>query len=386
MVARFSITVVTVFLFVLVAVIPVSAYSQPALAANGSQIDLGATIFIGEEGLNLTHALNSATSGGLNSLTGDGIPGNLTIGWWASAAEITTSAPTKTINLAGRYTNFQVAPSDFVGYTGNWYLLMSDGTTAQTGEIGTPVAVFNCQDPTLEVAVWDFVQDREVTGKFLPQGRHLGIQIRTNMYAATYPDRNNTVYNVTMPAAMAAHDSAVMPDGTTSIVNLNSPTTAAQPGNNGSWVETSYTGQLSPDVWRITNLSYGTTGFMTTYGRIYGTYRTMYWNNTNVAGTGDYSSKNYTAANTGIPVQNCNGSLECSRSEHYPADTHSRQRRVHRPQGQGQCRSYYQRPVHRGNHRSKHCSINCNTAYRAVCQQPAILVRISQQLLGHRRC
>ena len=127
MTKRLTIALVAVALFVLMAVMPVSAaYKRIADRP-------GATVFIGEEGLNLTHALNGATTGGGVAYRLDQAPGNLTIGWWASAATITTSAPTKTINLAGRYTNFQVAPSDFVGYTGNWYLLKADGTTAQTG-------------------------------------------------------------------------------------------------------------------------------------------------------------------------------------------------------------------------------------------------------------
>jgi len=43
------------------------------------------------------------------------------IGWWASAADITTTSPTNTIDLTGRITRFMVNPSEFDGYPGNSY-------------------------------------------------------------------------------------------------------------------------------------------------------------------------------------------------------------------------------------------------------------------------
>ncbi len=294
MTKRLTIALVAVALFVLMAVMPVSA------ATNGSQIDLGATVFIGEEGLNLTHALNGATTGGLGASIGDQTPGNLSIGWWASAAAITTSAPTKTINLAGRYTNFQVAPSDFVGYTGNWYLLKADGTTAQLGlGVTNPTAVMNVQDPTLEVAAWDFVQASDVTGKSVPQGTNLGIQIKTNMYAATYANRNNTIWTQTTGNLLTVATSGVMPDGSTSFWNLNTTGFA-----NGSFVATTWTNQPSANIYRVINASANSNTSLTTYGRYYNTVglTTMYWNNTAVVGTGDYSSKNFTKSSTGIPA------------------------------------------------------------------------------------
>ena len=59
MTKRLTIALVAVALFVLMAVMPVSA----GLFANGTIINQGATIFIGEEGLNVTHALNGAYYG-----------------------------------------------------------------------------------------------------------------------------------------------------------------------------------------------------------------------------------------------------------------------------------------------------------------------------------
>ena len=56
MTKRLTIALVALALFVLVAVLPVSALSY--VTAPG--INQSATVYIGEEGLNLTHALNQA--------------------------------------------------------------------------------------------------------------------------------------------------------------------------------------------------------------------------------------------------------------------------------------------------------------------------------------
>jgi hypothetical protein len=206
MTKRLMSALVALALFVLLAIMPVSAVTTTN--PNGTQIDLGATIFIGEQGLNLTHALNGAYTGANGAGADyDCPPANMSIGWWASAAQITTTSPSKTINLQTRYKNFQVAPEDFVGFTGNWYALGPDGTTA------SPYAVMNVQDPSLSIGVWDFQQSTDVTGRSVPQGEHLGIQVNTNLYAATYPNRNNSVWAETGYAPLIGANYNVMPNG-----------------------------------------------------------------------------------------------------------------------------------------------------------------------------
>jgi len=54
MTKRLTIALVAVALFVLMAVMPVSAAGP--LFANGTIINQGATVFIGEQGLNVTHS------------------------------------------------------------------------------------------------------------------------------------------------------------------------------------------------------------------------------------------------------------------------------------------------------------------------------------------
>ncbi|MGA2918931.1 MEMAR_RS02690 family S-layer glycoprotein [Methanoregula sp.] len=180
MTKRLTIALVAVALFVLLAVFPASAAT---LAGNGTVINQTATIFIGEQGLNVTHALNQANNQiiGAVPVLADSAPGNLTIGWWASAAQITTTAPSAKVDLTGRYTSLTVAQSDFVGYTGNWYLLGADKSTPIKDGSGNPIVVFTVADPALDIGVWDYQQATDVTGKSVPQGEHLGFQIKTNM-------------------------------------------------------------------------------------------------------------------------------------------------------------------------------------------------------------
>jgi len=165
MTKRFTIALITIAMFVLLAVMPVSAY---VVAQNVSQ---GATVFIGESGLNITPAqLTAQAAGGTNSNV---------IGWWASAASISASAPTKTIDLTGRNLSFTVAPTDFVGYTGNWYLY--------NGSTSNQAFIFTVADPSLAIAPWDFAlgsSGTDVSGKSVVQGQKLAFKVDTNMYSA----------------------------------------------------------------------------------------------------------------------------------------------------------------------------------------------------------
>jgi PKD repeat protein len=152
-----------------IAIFPVSAI------VNGTIINQSATIYIGEQGLNVTHALNQAQG----SPDIDGVPTLTTIAWWANETYIGFAAPTKPINLNTRYTSLTVAPSDFVGFTGNWYVLQNDGTNV-TG------LAFIVADPALDLRIWDFDHASDVTGTSVLQGTRLGFRIGTNMYGAVY--------------------------------------------------------------------------------------------------------------------------------------------------------------------------------------------------------
>jgi len=175
MTKRLTIALVALAMFVLVAVMPVAAYT---VAKNITQ---GATVFIGEQGLNISSAMGGTDTSPITSNS---------IGWWASAAVINTTAPGKAIPIATRYTDFLISPGDFVGYTGNWYRLAADGTTANG-------LAFQVLDPQIDVSVYDFVQATSVSGKSVPQGSHLGFSISTNMYQALGATRNPVWNNIT---------------------------------------------------------------------------------------------------------------------------------------------------------------------------------------------
>ncbi|MGA2122706.1 MAG: DUF3821 domain-containing protein, partial [Methanoregula sp.] len=149
-------------------------YTKLAPAA-GTVINQSASIFIGEQGLDVTHALNQAQgSPDINA-----VPSLTIIGWWASAGQINSTGPGKVINLSTRHQSLTVAPSDFVGRTGNWYLLAADNVTPASY---TPV--FTVSDPALDVKVWDFNTSADVSGTAVPYGTALGFRIDTNMYGA----------------------------------------------------------------------------------------------------------------------------------------------------------------------------------------------------------
>jgi hypothetical protein len=145
----------TTILIVLVCIILLCV--GPASAAINT-IKQGNTVFIGEEGLDISAAMGPDTQ----------------IGWWASAADITTTSPTKTIDLNGRTTSFMVSPSEFDGYFGNWYRLNSSGKSDGTA--------FLVADPQLAIKVEDTTIDVNVELlKWIPSGDDIRFRIDTNL-------------------------------------------------------------------------------------------------------------------------------------------------------------------------------------------------------------
>jgi hypothetical protein len=83
--------------------------SQPGMASR--VVSPGANIAIGEKNLDITYCVS----------------GN-TVGWWAGPV---TGAPTKTMVIRNKR-SFSADPSQFIGYTGNWY-----NYNQATGTVGT---------------------------------------------------------------------------------------------------------------------------------------------------------------------------------------------------------------------------------------------------------
>ncbi len=187
MTKRLSIALVAVaLLLVLVTIMPVSAY---VVRQNITQ---GATIYIGESGLNLTAAITNGVYYGPNGtytaqaldLIGPTCVDKTTpaLGWWASAAVIKTTSPTLSTVVIGQ-NDYTVSASVFGQGIGNWYLI-----NKSTGYADTP-AVFVVADPTLALDIWDFgsptaTVNLPATGKSIVQGEWLGFKIDTNQYSA----------------------------------------------------------------------------------------------------------------------------------------------------------------------------------------------------------
>jgi hypothetical protein len=120
-------------------------------------ISQGNAVFIGEEGLDISGAMGPDTR----------------IGWWASAADITTTSPTNTIDLTGRITSFMVSPSEFDGYVGNWYRLNSAGKADGIA--------FIVVDPQLVIKPEDANMDVDPALQWIPSGDDIRFRIDTNI-------------------------------------------------------------------------------------------------------------------------------------------------------------------------------------------------------------
>jgi len=170
MTKRLTIALVALVALVLVAVLPASATFYPV----NSTINQGATIFYGEQGLNLTPALQQAQAAGNVGATYS------YVSWWASAASVNTTSAALTVPLTPT-NNVYVLPSTFP-YTNTWYLTNSAGQPAYSGN--SPIGVFNLQDPSLAVNIWDNDQQLNVNGGTVIQGENLTFRVDNNMYAA----------------------------------------------------------------------------------------------------------------------------------------------------------------------------------------------------------
>jgi PGF-CTERM protein len=215
MTKRLTIALVALALFVLVAVMPVSADLLNGYYRVAPNICQGATVFIGEQGLDISQSLNAA------NLQGDDTA-ITTIGWWASAAEIRTTAPTVSVDLIGRQSSFTVTQAEFDGYEGQWYLVDPILQYAKAGA----GSVFNVKAPKLDLSIRDPAQNNgaDVSGKSITQGSKLQFQIGTNLYSAINdPSKRTPVTGVfgTGTGSDGYLDILVKPDSGTTLQKLN---------------------------------------------------------------------------------------------------------------------------------------------------------------------
>jgi hypothetical protein len=119
-------------------------------------IGTGGSCFIGESGLDISEPVPDAGT---------------EMGWWAVESEIGSSDPSKTIVVADPL-NFYVDPDNFVGYTGNWYVL--PGKT-----LG-----FTVIDPQLSLRIEDVTAGTDCTDGKIVKGHEIGFIINGNLYSA----------------------------------------------------------------------------------------------------------------------------------------------------------------------------------------------------------
>jgi len=228
MTKRLTMTLVALAVFVLFAVLPASAISASPTTGlfNGSVIMAGATVptvFIGEAGLNLTPALTGNT---YVVALGAGSPESFKIGWWAPGSPAFPSSPAVTYDLATRYTNFYVSPTDFGPYLGNWYCLTAANTVV-SGIAGQPI--FVVADPNQAITAWDIRANaglgQDMTGKSVVRATPLTFKIDTNLASFTTDSAANARGNVRFMAFW----------------NNGTPLTQTNPGSN-LWVTQPDTG------------------------------------------------------------------------------------------------------------------------------------------------
>jgi hypothetical protein len=142
---------------ILVVIVSLCLTGPVIASAPISTIMQGNAVFVGEEGLDISQAIGADTQ----------------IGWWASAADISSSSPTKTIDLKNRMTSFMVSPFEFSGYSGNWYRLNNAGKANGSA--------FIVADPYLELRIEDTTVNVDVTDKWVPTGDQIGFGIETNL-------------------------------------------------------------------------------------------------------------------------------------------------------------------------------------------------------------
>lgn len=166
-------------------------------AAPISTIRPGNAVFIGEQGLDITAAME----------------GDTILGWWASGASITGSSPDYQISVANP-ASFSVYPSDFQTHYGNWYHLSSP-----TKANGT---AFVAVDPQIDLRIEDTTVNVDVTDKWVPTDDDLQFRIDTNLLQMT---QRTGVPSVPVTIKVQNPDGAIMSEladrsGTvTSIVN-----------------------------------------------------------------------------------------------------------------------------------------------------------------------
>lgn len=200
---------------ILILVILVASVMIYPVAAAGaiSTIRPGNTVFIGEQGLDISAAME-----------GDSI-----LGWWASGAAVGSTSPDYTISVSSP-TSFSISPTMFASHAGSWYHLSSLTTANGTA--------FYVTDPSLAIRVLDTSVGVEVTNKWVPTDDDIQFQIDTNLVQMTSR-------GVTVPVSIKVRG----PDGAilTSLLDKSGASTTIDP------YQISTSPQYTGSIWSTKN-------------------------------------------------------------------------------------------------------------------------------------
>ncbi len=216
----------------------------------------GATVFLGERGLDIT-----AT----------GVAAGTTLGWFQAGADIGTSSPDDTL-IVSNPADFYVQPGT---RTGVWYDLDRDRAVA-----------INVRDPSLAVRTWAVENSQDVSGRTVTRGRLLGFRVDSNLDAVYTQRGAGAPVTVKVQGPDGAVYAALIDDLGTQNAIANVPVTSSSflvpgRGTNGT-------------VWDTANPTYGA-----------GDYRV--WAESNLNGMkdnykdpsgADYTGKTITARHT----------------------------------------------------------------------------------------
>ncbi len=138
------------------------------VTASLQKIAAGAPVFIGENNLDISSALN----------------GHNVIGWWAPGSDL-SGVPDKTITLStDDVTKFSIRPDVFTGYMGKWY----------SYDKAPNEFVFEVVEPRIDLKIWDVDNNQDVTGQSIPSTTNITYRIDTNLYLTrnyiSRPDAN----------------------------------------------------------------------------------------------------------------------------------------------------------------------------------------------------
>ncbi|MHB8163710.1 MAG: DUF3821 domain-containing protein [Methanoregula sp.] len=140
-------------------------------AASLNKIAAGSPVFIGENDVDISSALN----------------GCRIIAWQQNGTSV-YDTPVKNITLfelntaSEKIYHYNISPEVFTGFTGTWY--------CEDKMPHNPV--LDVRDPRVSIKVWDLDQNKDVTGETIPRATNITYRIDTNLYPAlSYSNRPN---------------------------------------------------------------------------------------------------------------------------------------------------------------------------------------------------